>query len=98
VKVVGRDLLDAFCAQHADARAWIEAWLNEAEEMSWESPQDIKQRYATASFLAGNVVIFNVRGNRYRLEIKMSYRNGVAIICWAGTHREYDVRNRRRQR
>ena len=96
MRVVGRDLLDAFCARHADARGWIEAWLNEAEEMSWESPQDIKQRYATASFLAGNVVIFNVRGNRYRLEIQVSYQNGIAIICWAGTHRAYDERNRRR--
>ena len=96
MRVVGRDLLDAFCARHADARGWIEAWLNEAEEMSWESPQDIKQRYATASFLAGNVVIFNVRGNRYRLEIQVSYQNGIAIICWAGTHRAYDERHRRR--
>lgn len=96
MRVIGRDLLDAFCTRHADARGWIEAWLNETEEVSWESPQDIKNRYATASFLPGNVVIFNIRGNRYRLEIQVSYRNGIAIVRWAGTHREYDERNRRR--
>jgi mRNA interferase HigB len=96
LRVIGRNVLDAFCARHADARAWIEAWLSEAEGISWESPQDIKRRYATASFLAGNVVIFNVRGNRYRLEIVASYRNGIVLVRWAGTHREYDERNRHR--
>lgn len=96
MRIIGRDLLDAFCTRHADARRWIEAWLNETQEMSWGSPQDIKERYAAASFLPGNVVIFNVRGNRYRLEILVSYRNGIAVVRWAGTHEEYDQRNRRR--
>ncbi len=89
-------MLDAFCARYGDARAWIEAWLNEAEGVSWASPQDIKDRYATASFLAGNLVIFKVRGNHYRMEIHVAYKAGIVIVLWAGTHREYDARNRRR--
>jgi mRNA interferase HigB len=94
--VVGRGRLDAFCARHPDARPWIEAWLHEAEAMSWETPQRIKARYASASFLRGNVVIFNVRGNAYRLEVHVAYRNRVVTVLWAGTHRQYDERNRRR--
>lgn len=96
MRVIGRDVLDAFCARHADARAWIEAWLSEVEGMTWASPQDIKDRYAAASFLAGNILIFNVRGNHYRLEIHVAYRNAIVTVRWAGTHREYDERNRRR--
>jgi mRNA interferase HigB len=94
--VVGRGRLDAFCSRYPDARAWIEAWLHEAETMSWVTPQRIKVRYASASFLHGNVVIFNVRGNAYRLEVHVAYRNGIVTVLWAGTPREYDERNRRR--
>lgn len=64
--------------------------------MSWATPERIKVRYASASFLRGNVVIFNVRGNAYRLEVHVAYRNGIVTVLWAGTHREYDERNRRR--
>ena len=96
MRVIGRDKLDAFCSKHADARTWIEAWLHEVESASWAAHQDIKVRYAAASFLLGNVVIFNVRGNNYRLEVHVAFRNGIATVIWIGTHSEYDARNRRR--
>jgi len=94
--VIGRGRLDAFCSRHPDARAWIAAWLHEAETMSWTMPQRIKDRYASASILQGNVVIFNVRGNAYRLEVRVADRNGIVTVLWIGTRREYDERNRRR--
>jgi len=50
----------------------------------------IKRRYVTASFLAGNVAIFNVRGNRYRLVVKVNYPAQVVLVKWFGTHAEYD--------
>jgi len=64
--------------------------------MSWETLQRIKARYASASFLSGNVVIFNVRGNAFRLEVQVAYRNRIVSVLWAGTHRQFDERNRRR--
>lgn len=94
--VVGRGRLDAFCSRHPDARPWIEAWLHEAETTSWATPQEIKDRFASASFLRGNVVIFNVRGNAHRLEVHVAYRSRIVTVLWLGTHREYDGRNRRR--
>jgi mRNA interferase HigB len=96
MKVAGRPRLIEFCAKHADARCWIEAWLAEAEAATWTHPMQIKERYATASFLADNRVIFNVRGNNYRLEVLIAYRTGTVIVQWAGTHAEYDARNRGR--
>jgi mRNA interferase HigB len=96
MKITGRGVLAAFTQEHADARRWIENWLAEAEEAAWKTPQDIKDRYASVSFLAGGRVIFNVRGNDYRLEVIVAFRTGVVVVEWAGTHAEYDQRNRRR--
>lgn len=97
MKVAGRQVLDAFCRRHADARAWIENWLADAESASWKTPSDVKASYASASFLADNTVIFNVKGNVYRLEAAIAYRVGVVSVNWAGTHAAYDARNRRRR-
>jgi mRNA interferase HigB len=96
MRIAGRERLERFCEKHADARAWIERWLADVELAAWTQPRDIRSQYASASLLADNVVIFNVKGNAYRLEVAVAYRTGVVSIVWAGTHREYDERNRRR--
>jgi len=96
MRIVGRDKLDAFCSRHADARPWIEAWQHETASVSWATPRVIRRFYATASVLHGNVVIFNVRGNNYRMEVHVAFKVGVVTVLWIGTHGEYDVRNRRR--
>ena len=96
MKVLDRERLERFCRKHTDARGWIENWLADVESAAWTAPQDIRQRYASASFLPEGVVIFNVKGNAYRLEVTVAYRTGVVSIDWIGTHREYDARNKRR--
>ena len=96
MKVLGRDRLELFCRRHANARRWIENWLADVESAAWTSPHDIRQRYATASFVGGGLVIFNVRGNAYRLEAGVAYRTGVVSVEWIGTHADYDERNKRR--
>ncbi len=92
MRIVGRQKLDDFVATHADARPWIENWLADTERARWSSPQDIKNSYASASFLAGNVVYFNVKGNRYRLEVLVAYESGAVAVRWMGTHAEYTKR------
>ena len=90
--IVGRQTLHDFVRAHADARSWIENWIADTEQAKWRTPQEIKNAYASASFLGGNVVIFNVRGNHYRLEVQISYNTGIVTIRWAGTHAEYTKR------
>lgn len=85
-----------FCSAHGEARKWIANWLSEAEAATWESPQAIKDRFPAASFLADKMVIFNVKGNAFRLEAVVAYRTGVVQISWAGTHAQYDRRQARR--
>ena len=96
MRVVGRETLDRFCSRHADARKWITSWLAEVESSTWATPQSIKDRYSSASFVGGNTVIFNVKGNDYRLEVVVAFKTGIIAVKWVGKHAEYDERNAKR--
>jgi len=89
MKVVGRKELERFTRKHADVRGQINAWLAEVEEAEWDSTTDIKRRYASASFLSNNRVIFNLKGNSYRLDTKVSFKNQIVVVVRIGTHAEY---------
>lgn len=93
MRVLGRDKLAKFCRKHANAKSAIAAWLAEAENATWRTPQDIRNRYRSADFLENNRVIFNLKGNHFRLVIKVRYQNGLAIIEWIGTHAQYDSKS-----
>ena len=93
MRVVGRDKLQDFLKAHRDAAGWIDNWLAHAETADWRTPQDLKGMYASASFLGANTVVFNVKGNHYRLEVTVAYRTATVVVLWAGTHAEYDKRN-----
>ena len=91
MKVIGREELEKYARKHADVRSQIDAWLCEVEEAEWQTPTDIKRRYVQASFLANRRVIFNLKGNRYRLDTKVSFKNQVVLIVRIGTHEEYSA-------
>jgi mRNA interferase HigB len=89
MRLVGKELLAEFAKQHADIRGPLNAWIFEVEEANWRGPADIKARYPNASFLSDNRVIFNIKGNTYRIETKVSYEVTVVLIKRIGTHAEY---------
>ena len=80
MQLVNIPILEALKASHADARGALDAWRTEVEKATWLSPQDIKDRYVTASFLSGNRVIFNIKGNSYRLVVKVRFQNGIRCV------------------
>ena len=90
MKVVGLGILEETARSHADVGSQITAWLAEVNGAEWKTPQDIKKRYATASFLSDNRVVFNLKGNTYRLEVKVDYKNKIVLVKRIGTHAEYD--------
>lgn len=92
MRIIGWSLADAFCAKHTDAKAWMANWNLDVKNSTWGSAHDVKKKYPAASILAKNVVIFNVKGNKYRLETQIAYQLGVVSIVWMGTHAEYDKR------
>lgn len=87
--IAGRQLIEKFIRKHANSKSSLSAWLEEADEAEWDTPQDIKDRYRSADFLPGNRVIFNIGGNNYRLMVLVRYQNGVLLIQKIGTHAEY---------
>lgn len=89
MRLTGKTVLKEFFDSHADARTWISAWVAEVEDASWETPQDIKDRYRSTSFLPGNTVVLNVKGNHYRLVCKVAYKSQIVTVVWVGTHAEY---------
>ena len=97
MQIVGRDKLDEFTGEHTDAKSWIDNWVADTKLAEWKTPQDIKNSYASASFLADNVVIFNVKGNRYRLEVLVAYKTGTVVIVKISTHAEYTKGKKRKK-
>jgi mRNA interferase HigB len=77
--------------RHPDAELSLRAWYDEVSKAKWLTPQDIKRRHASASFLGGNRVVFNIRGNEYRLIIAVAYRFEAVYIKFVGSHAQYDA-------
>lgn len=94
MRIIGLGRLNGFCAEHSDSRKWVANWISDTRASRWRTPHDIRKRYPAASFLAERVVIFNVKGNHYRLETRIAYDVGVVAVLWIGTHAEYTRRHR----
>lgn len=73
-----------------DAEGALKAWFAEARLAQWTTPQDIKRQYANASIIANNRVVFNIKGNDYRLIVAIAYRMQYVYLKFIGTHAEYD--------
>jgi len=90
MRILSLPLLEDFKQHHADVRGQLDAWRYEVERETWQTSQDIKQRFKSADFLADNRVIFNIKGNSYRLVVQVRYWGGIVVIEWIGTHAEYN--------
>ncbi|MBK1879864.1 type II toxin-antitoxin system HigB family toxin, partial [Pelagicoccus mobilis] len=89
MRLTGTDKIDLFTRKHANSKDALRTWRAEVERAEWKTPQDIKDRYRSADFLSNNRVIFNIKGNHYRLVVKVRYQNGIVLVEWVGTHAEY---------
>ncbi len=93
MRVISPKILREFWEKHADCQQQLKAWFQEASKAEWKSPRDIKNEYPSASFLMDNRVVFNIKGNNYRLIVKISYEYAMVWIRFIGTHKEYDKIN-----
>jgi len=90
MNVISKKTLVEFYTKHPQAKTHLEAWHAEAKKAMWESPQEIKNDYKSASFLRDNRVVFNIKGNNYRLIVHIDYKRHIVRIKFIGTHKEYD--------
>src|SRR5215831_9602023 len=68
----------------------LDAWFSEVKKARWTSAADIKRSYATASIVSADRVVFNIKGNDYRLVVAIDFEKSIVWIKWIGTHRDYD--------
>jgi len=96
VRIIARRTLTRFVeslAGHKDQRAVkaaLDAWFHEVAEADWKTPVDVTKKHATASIVSSDRVVFNIKGNDYRLVTAIDYRRQVVFIKWLGTHAHYD--------
>lgn len=97
VRIIARSTLLRFVeklAAHKDRKAVksaLDAWFHEAHHASWKSSADVKRSYAHASIIGADRVVFNIKGNSYRLVVSVDYPRQIVFIKWIGTHKEYDA-------
>ena len=90
MRVIAKGVLRTFWERHPDAEEALQAWYDDAERAGWRTPAAIRRRYPSASFLANNRVVFNIRGNHYRLVVHIHYNTQIVYIRFVGTHGDYD--------
>ena len=91
MRVIAKKRLREFWERHSAAREPLLAWFREVEREDWGTPAAVKARYPSASILGGDRVVFNVKGNTYRLVVKIKYAYRVVYVRFVGTHAEYDA-------
>jgi len=68
----------------------LDAWYAEVDKASWKDPAELKAQFRSASVVSGERVVFNIKGNDYRLIVAINYHYQILLIIWLGTHKEYD--------
>ena len=71
-------------------RSAVDAWFDEVSKAEWKNASDVKRRYATASIVRADRIVFNIKGNSYRLVVSVDFEKATVWIKWIGTHRDYD--------
>jgi mRNA interferase HigB len=93
MRILSRSTLRDFWESHPDAEEALKTWYYEASHIDWQSPVDVKSTHGNASIIANNRVVFNIKGNTYRLIVAIRYDIGIIFIRFIGTHAEYDKVN-----
>jgi mRNA interferase HigB len=96
LRVIARSTLARFVASlagrrgHGAVKAALEAWFHEVRQASWKDSADLKRLYASASILSSDRVVFNIKGNDFRLVAAVDYRRKIVYVKWIGSHADYD--------
>ena len=93
LRVIAKKILRDFWEVHNDCEQQLKAWFQETSKALWKSPNEIKMEYPSASILNDNRIVFNIKGNNYRLIVKINYDYQMVWIRFMGTHAEYDKIN-----
>jgi mRNA interferase HigB len=90
MRVIAKRSLREFWQRHPEAEGPLLAWYREVQQADWDTPAKVKEKYRNASIVGRNRVVFNIKGNDYRVVVHVNYPYRVVYIRFVGTHAEYD--------
>jgi mRNA interferase HigB len=96
MRVIARRTLREFVesqagySDHGALKAALDAWFDEVRKAKWSNTADVKRLYASASIVSADRIVFNIKGNDYRLVVAVDFEKSIVWIKWLGTHRDYD--------
>lgn len=90
MRIIAKRTLREFSERHPDAEEPLLAWYREVEQEDWDTPAKVKAKYRNASIVGDNRVVFNIKGNDYRVVVKINYPFRIVYIRFVGTHAAYD--------
>ena len=93
MEILGKGKLEQFRRKHPDSRKALTRWIADVEREDWQTPQDIKAVYQSADFLAGNRVIFNIRGNNHKQITPIIHQPNPHIIKCVGTQADHTMQS-----
>jgi mRNA interferase HigB len=93
MRIIAKKALREFWTRYPDAEEPLLAWYREVEGEDWDTPAKVKAKYRSASIVGDNRVVFNIKGNDYRLVAKINYPYRTLYVRFVGTHDEYNAIN-----
>ena len=92
MRIIKEKTLLEYCkiSRYSVAREPLQAWISEVRYSEWSSPAELKASYNSASIIGSRTVVFNIKGNIFRLVTHINYKHAVVFIIWFGTHEEYN--------
>ncbi len=90
MQIFAKKTLREFWEEYSDSKTPLETWFKTVQNAKWQKPNDVKLAYPSASIIEGNRMVFNIKGNNYRLIVKIEYEKQWVFIRFIGTHSQYD--------
>lgn len=95
MRIIKEKTLKDYCElkKYKQAEESLKAWFYEVRNTNWKSSSELKSKYRNASIISSKRVVFNIKGNNFRLIVDIEYKLGIVFVVWFGTHKEYDKIN-----
>jgi mRNA interferase HigB len=93
LRIIANKILREFWEIHPDCEQQLKSWFKETNKAVWKNSNDIKSEYPSASILINNRFVFNIKGNKYRLIVKINFEYEMVWVRFIGTHAQYDKIN-----
>lgn len=93
MRIIARNTLIKYWKRIPETEQPLKAWYQEISNANWNSHNELKKQFVNASIITNKRIVFNIKGNKYRLIVDIEYKIGIVFIVWVGTHKQYDKIN-----